>query len=268
MASHFSSIGFKVTNREDFSDYFKQAYEYGEKIITDLGTYIKWEVGNGIELWGQLDVNNNAIGLNPHFTGNSSMKIRVQNRIKRDNDTILDGAFYCWADPEETGEDGVYPFVVDLPNMEIYNLNVPQIVMAQITGFAHELSAYRNDDEFDKAQASIPKFAAESFIPTGLFNTKGNDDDQQQSMAIFTGHVIDTKKIINPITNLEFLWIKITTLGGEYDIVADPQIVNEEIVIGGVVSGTFWLSGNIIGEYLEKSTSKEKFSLRKFLKLK
>lgn len=268
MASHFSSLGFKVTNQEDFTNYLKQAYENGENIKTELGTYIKWEVGKGIELWGQLDVDNNAIGLNPHFTGNSSIKIRVQNKIKRDNDTILDGAFYCWADPEETGEDGLYPFVIDLPNIEIYNINIPQIVKAQITGFAHELSTYRNDEEYDKDQKSTPKFATESFIPTGLFDKNENNDSPQQSMAIFTGHVIDTCKITNPITGLEFIWIKVKTLGGEYDIVADPQLIDEEIVIDGVVSGLFWLSGKIIGDYLEKCISKEKFSFRKFFNIK
>lgn len=267
MASHFSSLGFKVTNQEDFTNYLKQAYENGENIKTDLGTYIKWEVGNGIELWGQLDVDNNAIGLNPHFTGNSSIKIRIQNKIKRDNDTILEGAFYCWADPDETGEDGAYPFIVDLPNIEIYNLNIPQVVIAQITGFAHELSAYRNDDEFDNAQTSMPKFATESFIPAGLFDPNGNNSTPQQSMAIFTGHVIDTSKIINPITGQEFIWIKVSTLGGEYDIVADPQLIEDEISIGGVVSGMFWLSGKVIGDYLEKRTRKEKFSLRKLFRI-
>lgn len=246
MANHFSSLGFDITNQEDFVNYFKQAYENGEIIETELGTYIKWEVGNGIELWGQIE-DNKAVGLNPHFTGNSSVKIRIQNKIKRENDTKLDGAFYCWADPEETGEDGAYPFVFDLPNMEIYNINIPQIVTAQITGFAHELSAYRNDEEFDIAQKTTPKFAAESFIPVGLFNPNGSDDTSEEATAMFTGHIIDTSKMINPITGLEFIWIKVATLGGEYDIVADPQIIDDEITIGGVVSGTFWLSGIILG---------------------
>lgn len=269
MASHFTSLGFNISNHEDFSNYFQLTHENGDKIKTNLGTYIKWNIGCGIELWEQLDVNNLAIGLNPHFSGTSRIKVRIQNKIRRDNDSELDGAFNCWADPTEIEEDGVYPFVFDLPDMANYNnIEMPQTVLAQITGFAHELSAYRNDEEFDNSQESIPKFASKSFIPVGLFSQYGENNTQPEAMAIFSGHVIETRKIKNPFTGKEFIWVKVNTLGGEYDIVADPEVVDGNISIDGVVFGTFWLSGRIIGEYSERERKKEKFSLHKFLKKK
>lgn len=121
MASHFSSIGLNLNNQDDFSNYFNLAYKNGEKIRTKLGTYITWHIGNGVELWGQLDKNNTAIGMNPHFSGKSKIKVRVDSIVKRDNDNVLDGALYCWAEPKENEDgSGIYPFVFDTPDMATY----------------------------------------------------------------------------------------------------------------------------------------------------
>ncbi|MBU5483744.1 hypothetical protein KQI86_05330 [Clostridium sp. MSJ-11] len=253
MASHFSSIGLNIIKKEDFSNYFNEAYENGEEISTELGTYIKWSIGNGVELWGQIDKNNRAIGMNPHFTGKSKMRVRITDKIKREDDTVLDGAFYCWADPQEGESQGAYPFVFDLPDMEIYReINTPQIVNAQITGFAHKISVYKDDEEFSNSQEKEFKLAPEAFIPVGLFNSTEKDRNSSQAMAMFTGHVVDRCKLRNFYTDIEFIWAKVSTLGGEFDIVVDPEILEGDICVNDVVEGTFWLSGRIIGEYNKK----------------
>lgn len=265
MATHFSSIGLKITEQKDFSNYFELAYKNGTKIKTKLGTYVKWHIGCGIELWGQIDTKNSAIGMNPHFSGTSRIKIRIEKKIKRDNDTVLDGALYCWADPKEGEEDGTYPFVFDIPDIATYeDINFPQVNTAQITGFAHEISAYKDDEEFSNSQETEPKFAAESFIPAGLFSPNESDTTSPQAMAIFTGHVIETHTVINPYTNHEFIHARIKTLGGEFDIVVDPHILKGNICVNGVVSGMFWLSGRIIeDDSIKKEKTDSKFSFFK-----
>ncbi len=268
MASHFSSIGLRLVEKEEFSNYFDLAYQNGEKIKTNSGTYVKWVIGCGVELWGQIDINNTAIGMNPHFMGPSRMKIRIEKIINRENDTNLDGSFYCWAGPTEVNEGGTHPFVFDVPDIATYgDISLPQIVTAQLTGFAHEISAYKDDEAFNISQDTEPKFAAESFIPAGLFSVDDNNSSSPQAMAIFTGHVIETKKLKNPHTNLEFIYARIQTLGGEFDIVVDPEILNGEITINGVVTGMFWLSGRIVGNFNSKDKKvKNQFSLFKFFK--
>ncbi|HEX9061478.1 MAG TPA: hypothetical protein VF941_14955 [Clostridia bacterium] len=267
MASHFSSIGLNVTEQKDFENYFELAYQNGEKIKTKLGTYVKWHIGDGIELWGQLDSNNMAVGMNPHFSGTSRIKIRACEKIKRDNDSVLDGALYCWAAPDESGE-GQYPFVFDIPDMAAYgDVDLPKIFTAQITGFAHEISAYKDDEEFEKSQETKPKFASESFIPAGLFSPDGNETVPPRAMAVFTGHVIETRTVTNQHTNLEFIYARIKTLGGEFDIVVDPHILEGRICVNGVVSGMFWLSGRLIEDDITKKEEKDsKFSFFKLFK--
>lgn len=65
-------------------------------------------------------------------------------------------------------------------------------------------------------------------------------------MAILTGHVTETSRLKNPHTNVEFIYAKVNSLGGEFDIVVDPEILNGDICVNGVVSGMFWLSGRVI----------------------
>lgn len=48
--------------------------------------------------------------------------------------------------------------------------------------------------------------------------------------------------LTNPFTHLSFYWAKIRTLGGEVEVVADPEIVSGTMMKNGIVSGFFWLS--------------------------
>jgi hypothetical protein len=41
----------------------------------------------------------------------------------------------------------------------------------------------------------------------------------------------------------EFWWAKVRNYGGEIEVLADPEDVAGEIVEGGVIKGSFWLSG-------------------------
>jgi hypothetical protein len=52
--------------------------------------------------------------------------------------------------------------------------------------------------------------------------------------------------VTNPHTQQAFWWARVRTLGGEFDVVADPEIVEGTIVQGGVIGGSAWLSGRIV----------------------
>jgi hypothetical protein len=256
MASHFSTIGIPVTSNDEFIEYLKRSYEYGEKIKTDKGTYLKWELGNGVELWGQIDTSNNPIGLNPYFKGQSRTRVKVESLVYSEDNTVLDGAFRGWASCDNDDIDGTYPFVIDVPNMAMYeNIKIPQFLEFQITAFAHEIKAYSDDEEFNTSQNGELKFAAESFIPSGLFSPNGESTTPPEALAIFNGHIVDVEELINPITNNRFLWTLVKTLGAEYDVVIDPSILKGELKVGGVISGSFWLTGVIISDFVKKETS-------------
>ena len=263
MASHLSTIGIKTKDKNEFNEYFEKAYERGEHIKTDKGTYVKWSMGNGVELWWQLDKKNNPIGFNPHFVGSAKMTVKITKNIVRKKHTKLDGAFYGWADPSEKC-DGTFPFVFDSPDAATYGkVKLPQVVTVQLAAIAHGIEVFEDEDDFDKSQNQDAKFASESFIPCGLFNPNGKPTNQPEAKAIFNGRVIETIELINPETNINFIWAKVKTLGGEIDVIIDPTILSGKVIKGAIVSGLFWISGRIISNV----EIKEGFTLKKFFNI-
>lgn len=247
MSNHMTAIGFDVHSEEDFEEVAEYAYETGESIETARGTYLRARAGSGIEIWLQMNTEQQVIGLNPHYEGSSRFKVRLTDEIIRSEGSELDGTFHVWAEFDgETEESGSYPFVFEMPNRAVYgDVQMPRSVSIQLTAFAHELSVFDNEEHFHASQQQAEvKFAAESFIPTGLFG----EADEPGSMAMFTGQVVESAWITNEQTGKDFHWALVRTLGGEIDVVADRETLEADIPVGGIVSGTFWLSAKIMEE--------------------
>ncbi len=265
MASHFSSMGIPLSGKQEFQYYLEKAYHNGEHIRVREGTYIKWKVDNEVELWGQLNNKNEEIGLNPHFFGTARMKVLVSERVKRPDDTELDGAFYAMTNPQEGKDAGTgYPFVFDVPDICTYgNIKLPQVAVIQLTAFAHELKGFESEKEYFNAQEGEMKFAVESFIPSGLFKPDEETTTPPVAQAIFSGRIIETENRVNEHTNKEYIWAKISVLGDEIDVVADPEILDGKLIKGGILNGSFWLTGRVLGEFEKEEKSFWKKFLRK-----
>ena len=50
----------------------------------------------------------------------------------------------------------------------------------------------------------------------------------------------------NPLTGTRYQWAALATHGGTLDVVAELGLVTREIHEGSVLSGGFWLSGQIV----------------------
>lgn len=136
---------------------------------------------------------------------------------------------------------------VDSPDFYLTPLHPPEIVEVQLAAFAHELklfeteAAYQSDGEKDQ-----PRMAEESFIPAGLFKPGGSNIEPPEAYAVFTGRILETERRQNPVSGEPFYWAMVKTLGGRIDVVASPELVTTPIVKGGILSGSFWLSGRIV----------------------
>jgi hypothetical protein len=251
LASHFSSIGLPIKSERDFIDYFKKTVQNGQSIKTKFGTYLKWDVHDGVELWAQLSEQNEAIGLNPHYSGSSRMQVSLQSKNNQPNDTILDGGFYAFlGDSDENMMGEGIPFVFDAPNFAVYEgISLPQLATVQIAAFAHEIAVFESETEYFDSQDSEMKFAAESFIPSGLFSPDGEANVFLSAQAIFSGRILECQKKKNEFTCNNYWWIKVGLLGGEIDVVSDVSLLESQSVkVGGIVTGSFWLSGKIISK--------------------
>ena len=244
MVNHFSTVGIPVSSEADFMKYVNLVFESGKKIKAYGGTYLLLKMGNGIELWGQLNTQGEMIGLNPHYKGTAVSTVRLIEKVEDPTDTLLDGRVYSEAEPSEDGAFA-YPFVFDMPDIAAQKIKYPVIREVQLAAFAHELSVYADEEEYNKAQETEPKFASEFFIPSGLF--EGDEEGgRPSSMGLFGGRVLAAEKLRNPYSDEYFYYAKVKTLGGEFDVVADPELVTEEIREGNIISGSFWLTGRLI----------------------
>jgi hypothetical protein len=237
-----TTLGFRANTNAEFADLAMTAATQGEPIRVSGGTYYRWSPGAGVELWAQADQDGRLVGLNPHFGGAARMRVGLINLIARERDSVLDGAFYGWADPEDDDpENGQYPFAFDLPNFRWHDeISLPTIATVQLAAFAHSLSAFESEEAFHARGSDEMKMAAESCIPSGTFSSP------PKSTVIFNGHVLEAAQLTNPQTQQMFWWARVRTLGGEFDVVADPEIVKGIIIQGGVIGGSAWLSGSIV----------------------
>jgi len=248
MPSHLSSIGLPVNCQADFGALADRIGPLATPIEVDHGAYWRWSSGCGAEMWLQTDTNNEFVGMTPFFAGGARIRVRLTARVVRPDDTPLEGAFHGWADPNERdAESGAYPFVFDAIDYDRYvNVTLPTTVKAQIAAFAHEISVHPTLNAYNESQRGELKFASQSFIPSGLFSPGGESTDPPGSLAIFTGHVVATEIKKNSLTGAQYYWALVDTLGGSFDVVIDPELCDTPPVVGGVISGSFWLCGRLI----------------------
>lgn len=227
----------------------QETWRNGEKIQVDDGIIVYWHTGNGVEMWEQTTPEHRVMGLDPHFVGPARMQVRLTHRVQQSGDDVLEGCFYGWASPQSGELDrGQYPLVFRAPEFGFYRtLELPAIRDVQIAAFAGRLDAYRDDEAFDATQPTAgARFASEMFIPTGLFRTESDTQDPFRPYARFNGHVLQTATLTNPATGFWYHWAHIRTVGGEIDVVCEPNALHGPLIVGGVVSGLFWLSGRVI----------------------
>jgi hypothetical protein len=86
------------------------------------------------------------------------------------------------------------------------------------------------------------KFAAQFFIPSGLFS----GENEAQPYALFAGFIRSHERIINPPYGIAFHHFTVETLGGTFDVVAEDELVPTAPTIGGILHGSFWMSGRIL----------------------
>ena len=250
--SNFSNIGFDVKSEEDFLSLIEKVHEKSVSLKTSKGTYFQYSDKSGAELWVQMNNKNQVIGANPHFKGKSNRKVSVTSSINR-SESILDGAFHSWANPTEMNEpeSGDYPFVFDVPNHKKHEgIETPQIVEIQLSAFAQEMEYYESEDAFDKGQKEEMKWASQSFVPSGLFNPDSEGTPENpEAFGLFAGIIRETEKRRNELSGNDFYWMLVDTLGGEIDVLADPNFFDKDLPKpGGVIHGQFWLSGYLLKE--------------------
>jgi hypothetical protein len=247
--SNLSDIGFPVRSEQDVNDVIMKVLETVSEIPCARGSYYKFADASGAAIYLQANASQELIGFNPHFEGKSRRAVCLTAALEKES-SELDGAFHAWANPSEENnpESGEYPFVFDAPDFRVHpNLKFPGNHEVQLTAFAsNEFRVFASEQDFYDSQEAEIKFAAKSFIPSGLFNLDADNTQPPLAFGVFTGEIKEFELKTNELTGERFYWFLVDTLGGEIDVVADPKLIGDEPNIGGYLNGQFWLSGRIV----------------------
>jgi hypothetical protein len=252
--SNLSDIGFPTRSEQDINDMISHVLEHTETVRCPQGFYLKFSDASGAEIWLQGNFQQELIGFNPHYAGQSRRRVGLTQSITRES-SELDGGFHAWANPtnEDVEISGDYPFVFDAPNFRLSEISqFPLICEIQLTAFAsNDFKIFADEKDYDENQPNDLKFAAKSFVPAGLFafdaDDKTVDLSEVRPIGSLSGEIKAFELKTNQLSGNEFYWFLIDTFGGEADVVADVKLIASEPKIGGIVSGQFWLSGKIIG---------------------
>ena len=248
--SNLSDIGFPVQSEQDVNGLIENLLSVVKPIRCPYGAYYVYSDASGAEMYLQGNAGNELVGFNPHYAGKSRRKVCLTAAVERDS-SELDGGFHAWANPpDESGAGGDYPFVFDAPDFRTYtNSQFPRICDIQLTAFAsNDFRVFAGEKDYYDSQENEVKFAAQSFVPSGLFTPDENATpiEPPRPIGIFSGVIVEFEPKRNERTKAGFYWFLVETLGGAVDVVADPKLISGEPQIGGVVSGQFWLSGKIL----------------------
>lgn len=247
MASHFASLGFPISDVKGMRRLAGELTPKAQELPAGDGAYLRWAPGSGEELWLQVDRRRDFSGMNPHFSGVSRLRLGLEQRIKIRGATPLDGAFEAFVLDEE--DEAVAQLIFDCPDAVLHaGVPLPAIATAQIAAFAHDVEIHESVEAFEAAQVAEGggpdqlRFASQSFFPSGVFAKR------PEATAILSGHVIDSGLRTNALTNDSYTWAAVESVGGVYDVVASPDVIPSAPPLGGVVLGSFWLSGRLLDE--------------------
>ncbi|HEY8563642.1 MAG TPA: hypothetical protein VIL74_24900 [Pyrinomonadaceae bacterium] len=250
--SNLSDIGFPTPDEQSINEMIMHVLEVAKPAQNARGFYLVYTDSSGAEIYLQGNFNQELVGFNPHFAGKSRRRVGLTRAIERDS-SDLDGGFHAWANPSDENVDvsGEYPFVFDVPDFRAVEIaDLPRVAEIQLTAFAsNDFKVYASEEDYQNAQDSELKYAPKMFVPVGLFDFNGKDwdeNDPPRPVGKLAGEIREFELKTNELSGEKFYWLLVETHGGAVDVVVDPKYVPDEPVIGGTVSGTFWLSGKIL----------------------
>lgn len=252
--SHFSAIGFDVSDPAEFGRLVTELAAIGDREDGALGTRLLWADPSGAEL--AVFVRDMSIECTkPTFAGRSRLLVRAAGMTADPR-----GCAFCEMARVEVfdGDEMAYPLALELDDIHLGALPVSdELTPIAVTAFAEGIEVWPDVAAYNEANGSgSGHLAAQSLIPSGLFGPGGNERPPRAE-AIITGVVTAAERRTNGHSARPFDWCQVETYAATLDVVTDVE--SELFAPGQVVQGTFWL----VGRRLETPTTTRR---RRFLR--
>ncbi len=258
MASNLSTIGFQFANEQQFRDVMMAcAAEAGEDLECPGGHYGLWSSRSGAQIWfhlvrtqaGEIEI----MGLTPFFDGKSDVALTIRRSVQRPSDNRFEGSLEAVV---ETEEGDAYPISFHAVDFALSGAEEwPVKRRVRLSAFARDVMGYKDEAAYYAAaeQGPGPVFAAQCFVPLGMLASEQKEEDGAESadvqpgLAYFCGRVVEHSRLVNEKTGSTFVWMVVETLGATLDVLADPQVVDGELVEGGTIAVNALLFGRMLG---------------------
>lgn len=246
------SVGFRDRNPDDLYNTYMQLCENGEIFETKNAKYLRWAVGQNLELWTKVKDGKPEMIYHPSFDGDARMTVALMEKTPRRDEAFSDGAFFCRssASAGEGWVAGRAPFVFDTPYFHRYDdLQLPRLASVQLTAYSFNMRGFAHEDEYEVAYPVNEKgyfWNCKHFVSACLIEPRGENNELQPACAEVSGYVLDSGILTNPSTGLDFCWAKVETIGGEVDVVCQPERLEGYLVNGGIARTRCYLYGRLI----------------------
>jgi hypothetical protein len=247
-----SSVGFRDRNSFDFYNTYLQLCENGEIFETKNAKYLRWDVGDNLELWTRVKDEGPEMHYHSCFEGDARMTVALLEKTPRRKEMFSDGAFFCRSSASAGAGwlAGRAPFVFDTPYFHRYDdLQLPRLASVQLTAFAFTMQGFADEEEYDVAYPADEEgycWDYKHFVPACMIEPRGEDNELQPACGEVSGYVLDSGILTNPSTDLDYCWAKVETIGGEVDMVCAPDRLSGYIVKGGIAVANCYLYGRLI----------------------
>lgn len=249
MATNLSDIGFAAQSGDELETLARKCYENGRATRCAKGIYIRWQLSQGIELWAQLSLSEELVGLNPHFGGTARASLGLTQRVTRSGGFPMDGGFKGLAQPY--GNDpirGVFALVFDSPDFHTHDeLELPRIATVQMAAFAQQCAVFENEEEFQAlATRRGMRLGPDACMAMGLAGADREPLAEPLASALLVGRIQEARQIVNPFSKHEFWCLRLQNSLGEVDVVADPELLARPPRAGNVLQSSVLLSGRLV----------------------
>ncbi|MGH2349865.1 MAG: hypothetical protein ACRDFT_10440 [bacterium] len=249
MSSHFACIGFPVTDVEEYWALARRAAAEGLRMETpNGGALVRWAVGNGPEVWAQIDPAGDLVGAAPFFSTNISFKISVTGSGE-DPDEHMDGWVDGWLEPSEEDEpySGVFPLRINLVDFALSSRRLtqfPALHTVELAALAHEADLYEDEAAYKAAPGEVFRLPAQSFVSTAHSSV---DEPQPfaEATALASGIIREAARMTNPASDATFWRAALATQGVTLPVFVAPGDLSGPVRAGQILSGGFWLLGRL-----------------------
>lgn len=248
---HAASVGFYDRGFADLYQTFLRLCEEGDLIEAGEFKYLKWSVGEHVELWTRVNDGKAEPLFQSYFVGDARMRVALLEKMPRREQAISDGAFLCRGGgfAGDGWVAGRNPFIFDAPAFHRYDgLTLPRLSLIHLAGFASRVNAFEDEDGYDEAYPADEEgycWDYRHFIPLLMIKPRDETGELQPAHAEVSGYVRDAGLITNPETGLDFCWARLDTVGGEVDIVCAPDKLDGYLVSGGIAVANCYLCGRL-----------------------